>query len=97
MIVEEIVLPRDESVAGGKWKERKWCLIPACKKWARVRGLCPECYKVARRLIGEGKASWEELVKAGCALEAGKCGRRASEARVWMLGKLETGRRKKAA
>lgn len=49
--------------------EKGRCLVPQCTNLARSRGLCPSCSASARKLIKQGKTTWEELVKKGKALE----------------------------
>lgn len=51
--------------------ERK-CLYPACGETKIYsRGLCPNCYGAASRLIRSGKVTWDVLVDSGKALETG--------------------------
>lgn len=48
-----------------KTKETK-CLVPGCQNpVGMTRGVCQSCYTNARRLIFEGKASWEDLERMG--------------------------------
>lgn len=43
----------------------KTCLYPDCIRGPATRGLCPQHYTTARRLINEGLTSWEQLEKSG--------------------------------
>jgi hypothetical protein len=48
------------------------CLVTGCKKGVKSRGLCACHYQSAENSVKAGKASWEELVRLGVALEARK-------------------------
>lgn len=41
------------------------CLTPKCKNTVRGRGLCPNCYAAAYRLVAKGKVSWTQLEQKG--------------------------------
>ena len=69
-----------------KWKDKKYCLRPDCGKWAVSRGLCYEDYKMAFRIVMEGKKTWEQLESEGKSLPKGQTGRKPSDSRKWFLG-----------
>jgi hypothetical protein len=37
------------------------CITPECGKDRKWKGLCPSCYGQAKRLIEQGKTTWDEL------------------------------------
>lgn len=41
------------------------CLTPECGKPGRTRGLCSRCYTVARRLVKDGRTTWDALEAKG--------------------------------
>src|SRR5690348_15664757 len=41
------------------------CLYPGCAYYSCSRGLCASHYQAARRYVNAGKATWEQLEKAG--------------------------------
>jgi hypothetical protein len=63
------------------------CMNPQCTRHQSARGLCSNCFQIARRLIRQELISWDDLVKAGKALPKRLPGRKASIARKWMLEK----------
>ncbi len=44
------------------------CIIPACGKEQRWKGLCSKCYGQAKRLIDDHKTTWETLNDLGLAV-----------------------------
>lgn len=44
---------------------KKECIIDKCKKKPHRRSLCQSCYQSAYRLVGSGRATWEELESVG--------------------------------
>jgi len=52
----------------------KPCMTPDCGRANYARGLCYLCYNTARRLIKEGRTTWDAVVKAGKALPAHSTG-----------------------
>ena len=50
-----------------------------------ARGLCVACYRVITRLVKTGRASWDQLERAGKVLPVGKLGARASDRTKWFL------------
>jgi hypothetical protein len=45
----------------------KHCLISGCTRSIAGRGLCVNCYNVARKIVNNGTTCWEELVDLGLA------------------------------
>ena len=41
------------------------CLRPDCTRPARCRGLCPNDYQVALKMVQKGETTWKELEKKG--------------------------------
>ena len=48
-------------------RDLKECLVPDCDKKPMTRGLCSQCYVVARKLVADGKTDWTELENLGLA------------------------------
>ena len=67
------------------YRERMYCMTPECQRWATVRGLCHSCYKCEKRLVGEGLATWDQLMEKGCILPPKHAGRKPGPARKWCL------------
>lgn len=44
------------------------CITENCGKARKWKGLCSSCYGCARRLIDEGKATWDSLQTLGLVL-----------------------------
>ena len=42
-------------------KDVKCCLVPDCDRKPLTRGLCQQCYTVARKLIASGRTTWTKL------------------------------------
>ena len=64
-------------------KAKVKCLNPRCQKEAATRGLCPNCYGVARRLVKKGVVTWEMLQKHG---RVQKPGVTCNATQTWLLG-----------
>lgn len=41
------------------------CLVPDCSGLGYSRGLCHSCYYVAKRLVKNGRTTWEQLAIDG--------------------------------
>jgi hypothetical protein len=59
------------------------CLNPECKRPQYCRGLCFACYQYCRRIIAQGRASWEKLEAAGKVRP--RAGREMAEVREWFM------------
>lgn len=44
------------------------CLSPDCRDAPQHKGLCMKCYSAAKKMVEEGKTSWEELASMGLAI-----------------------------
>lgn len=60
------------------------CLFPDCHKGVAGRGLCPNHYHSAARLVQIGKTTWEKLEKAGRSKPT-KVGGARGEVQSWFL------------
>lgn len=46
-------------------KQKADCLAPHCPEKGSRLGLCIKCYQTARRLVLDGKTTWEALEQQG--------------------------------
>jgi hypothetical protein len=73
--------------------ERTRCLVPHCtRKVTSSRGICHACYATAKRLIDDGRTTWDELVKLNLAAQ-----KRAKPNRLLEAFEAATGSRKGTA
>jgi len=53
--------------------KKEKCLIEGCpNEKIYARGLCPSHYQMIRKLVKDGKRSWEEFEKVGMSLRSEK-------------------------
>lgn len=48
------------------------CIVDGCERDARTRGLCENCYQLARYNVIGGKVSWEQLETMGLAIPSSR-------------------------
>jgi hypothetical protein len=61
-------IPETADATAPKPKAKKpTCLVKGCGRESQIRGLCGRCCTAARKLIKEGKATWEQLESLGIA------------------------------
>ena len=63
------------------------CLNPACDGEVYARGLCSGCYNTARRLVLQGRTTWEKLKAEGKSLKGPKS---TSKTIQWLLAPKES-------
>lgn len=45
-------------------------MVPECKRTAKTRGMCENCYAGAARKVREKQTTWEELERLGLCRQA---------------------------
>ena len=50
------------------------CLIDGCEQEAKSRGLCTNCYQLARLQVRANKVTWEQLEQMGLAVSSTHAG-----------------------
>lgn len=51
--------------------EIQFCLTTACAERAAWKGLCPKCYRSAKRAVDANYTTWERLAELGLAILPG--------------------------
>lgn len=60
-------------IANMKNRRKGTCMTAGCgNEGLIIRGLCPNCYQGAKRMVQKGHTTWHELEEKGLAKEANR-------------------------